>query len=173
MTGLMALLSLSLIGCNPENEADRSGSAARSTSGPVNDERIKRATVDEPGSWLTYGQSYKEQRFSTLTQITRENVQDVGLAWHKPIGGARERMQGTPLIVDGVMYATNGWSVIYALDARTGAEIWTYDPETNREYVKYSCCGGVVNRGVALYKGRVYVATFDGRLIAVDSATGE
>jgi len=139
----------------------------------VDEERIQRAAVDEPGSWLTYGQSYKEHRFSTLTQIDRDNVHEVGLAWYKDIGSSRERMQGTPLIVDGVMYATNGWSVIYALDARTGAEIWTYDPETDREYVKYSCCGGVVNRGVAVYKGRVYVATFDGRLVAVDAATGE
>ena len=173
--GLMALWALSLVGCGSrlESEADRTIAAIRSSGGPVDDERIKRATIDEPGSWLTYGQSYKEQRFSTLTQISRDNVQDVGLAWHKPIGGARERMQGTPLIVDGVLYATNGWSVIYALDARTGAQIWTYDPETDREYVKYSCCGGVVNRGVAIYKGRVYVATFDGRLVAVDAATGE
>lgn len=173
--GLIALVALSLVGCgrDPENRADRSSAAKRSPSpGSVDDERIQRAAVDEPGSWLTYGQSYKEQRFSTLTQINRDNVQDVALAWYKDIGGARERMQGTPLIVDGVLYATNGWSVVYALDAQTGAEIWTYDPETDREYVKYSCCGGVVNRGVAVYKGRVYVATFDGRLIAVDAATG-
>ena len=126
-----------------------------------------------PGSWLTYGQTYKEQRFSTLDQITRENVGDLKLAWSKPIGGRSERMQGTPLVVDGVMYATNGWGVIYALDPATGEEIWTHDPQTDRTYVKYSCCGGVANRGVAVYRGKVYVALFDGRLVAVDAATGE
>ena len=146
---------------------------ALAPAGQVDDERIMRAASDEPGSWLSYGQNYKEQRFSTLTQITRDNVGEIGLAWSRPIGGPRERMQGTPLIVDGVMYATNGWNVIYALDAETGDEIWTYDPQTDREYVKYSCCGGVVNRGVAVYKGLVYEATFDGRLIAVDATTGE
>ena len=143
------------------------------TAGQVDDERIMRAGGEEPGSWLTYGQTYKEQRFSTLDQITRDNVQDLSLAWSKPIGGPTERMQGTPLVVDGVMYATNGWGVIYALDAVTGAEIWTHDPETDRTYVKYSCCGGVANRGVAVYRGKVYAGLFDGRLVAVDAATGE
>ena len=83
---------------------------AAPTAGNVDDERIMRAAEDEPGSWLTYGQTYKEQRFSTLDQITRENVGDLKLAWSKPIGGRSERMQGTPLVVDGVMYATNGWA---------------------------------------------------------------
>ncbi len=142
-------------------------------AGRVDDERIKRAAMDEPGSWLTYGQTYKEQRFSTLTQIGRDGLQELGVAWFKAIGDGRDKMQSTPLIVDGVMYVTNGWSVIYALDAGTGAEIWTYDPKTDREYIKYACCGGAANRGVAVYKGRVYVATFDGRLISVDAATGE
>ena len=71
-----------------------------------------------------YGQTYKEQRFSTLTQINRENVRDVGLAWHKAIGGARERMQGTPLIVDGVLFATNGWSARAWATARKTEHPW-------------------------------------------------
>ncbi len=149
------------------------GDGTAPSTGNVDDERIMHAAEAEPGSWLTYGQTYREQRFSTLDQVTRDNVQDLGLAWTKAIGGPRERMQGTPLVVDGVIYATNGWGVIYALDAATGEEIWTHDPKTDRTYVKYSCCGGVANRGVAVYKGKVYAGLFDGRLVAVDAATGE
>ena len=164
------LLLLLAAACGGGNGGD---TATAPTAGNVDDERIIRAAEAEPGSWLTYGQTYKEQRFSTLDQITRDNVADLKLAWSKPIGGPSERMQGTPLVVDGVMYATNGWGVIYALDPATGEEIWTHDPQTDRTYVKYSCCGGVANRGVAVYRGKVYVALFDGRLVAVDAATGE
>jgi len=142
------------------------------SAGLVDDERIKRATVDEPGGWIAYGQSYDEQRFSSLTQINRETVSDLGLAWFKPVD-ERHRMQATPLVVDGVMYYTDPWSVVYAVDAANGEEIWTFDPKTRREFIRYSCCGGPINRGVAVYKGRVYVATFDARLLAIDAASGE
>ena len=64
------------------------------------------------------------------------------------------------------MYVTNGWSVVYALDATSGAEIWRYDPQVDRSYVRLACCGPAHNRGVAAYQGKIYVATFDGRLIA-------
>ena len=141
--------------------------------GQVSDQRIINAPQEEPGSWLTYGQTYKEQRFSMLTQINKTNIQELGLEWHKDIGGPTERMQGTPLVVDGIMYVSSGWSIVYALDAKTGNEIWRYDPQTDRQFVKLSCCGGAVNRGVAVYQGKVYVGTFDGRLIAIDATTGE
>ncbi|MEC7685450.1 MAG: PQQ-binding-like beta-propeller repeat protein, partial [Pseudomonadota bacterium] len=89
-------------------------------AGNVNDQRIIDAQRNEPGSWLTYGQTYKEQRFSELTQINRSNIAELNLAWSKPIGDYNMRMQGTPLVVDGVMYVSNGWSVIYALNATNG-----------------------------------------------------
>ena len=139
-------------------------------AGNVDDARIIAAPQTEPGSWLTYGQTYKEQRFSMLDQINRDNVSDLGLAWAKAIGGM-ERMQATPLVVDGVMYVNNGTSVVYALDAVTGEEIWTFDPEIDREYSRYAF-DLPTNRGLAVYKGRVYIATFDGRLVAIDAATG-
>ena len=160
--GLLLVLTLFLSACGPQDSDTR----------PVDDQRISQAVEEEPGNWLSYGMDYKEQRFSPLQQINRESVQRLDLAWYKALGGGSERMQGTPLVVDGVMYATNGWSVVFALDARTGEQLWTYDPKTNRESVKLSCCGGVVNRGVALYKGKVYVATYDGRLIAVNADDG-
>ena len=141
--------------------------------GWVNDQRIVDSPLSEPGSWLTYGQNYKEQRFSQLSQITPENVDELGLAWTRQIGDYNMRMQGTPLVVDGVMYVTNGWSVVYALDAATGTEIWRYDPEVDRSYMRLACCGPAHNRGVAIYEGKVYVGTFDGRLVAIDKTTGE
>ena len=79
--------------------------------------------------------------------------------------------EATPLVKDGVMYTTGAWSVVYALDARTGALLWTYDPHVAKDHSKFVCCD-VVNRGVALYKGRVYVGALDGRLIALDAKTG-
>jgi len=142
-------------------------------AGNVNDQRIIDATEAEPGNWLSYGQTYKEQRFSQLTQINNNNVDELNLAWSKPIGDYNMRMQGTPLVVDGVMYVTNGWSVIYALDATNGEEIWHYDPEVDRSYARLACCGPAHNRGVAVYEGKIFVGTFDGRLIAVDAGTGE
>ncbi len=141
-------------------------------AGAVDDDRIIAAAEAEPGSWLTYGQTYKEQRFSRLTQLTRDNIQRLGLAWTRQLGDFNMRMQGTPLVVDGVMYATNGWSVVYALDATTGTEIWRHDPEVDRSYVKLACCGPAHNRGVAVYRGKVYVATFDGRLVALNAKDG-
>ena len=97
----------------------------------------------------------------------------MGLAWTTQIGDYNMRMQGTPLVVDGVMYVSNGWSVIYALDATTGEEIWKYDPEVDRSYIRLACCGPAHNRGVAVYEGKVFVGTFDGRLIAVNAENGE
>lgn len=141
--------------------------------GDVDDARIVASPETEPGSWLTYGQTYKEQRFSRLTQITPDNIDDLGLAWTRTIGDYNMRMQGTPLVVDGVMYVTNGWSVVYALDAANGDEIWRHDPEVDRSYARLACCGPAHNRGVAVYEGKVYVGTFDGRLLAIDASTGE
>jgi len=147
--------------------------AADVPQGNVTDSRVINSPSDEPGSWLTYGQNFKEQRFSELTQINTDTIARLGLAWTTQIGDYNMRMQGTPLVVDGVMYVSNGWSVIYALDATTGEEIWKYDPEVDRSYIRLACCGPAHNRGVAVYEGKVFVGTFDGRLIAVNAENGE
>ena len=147
--------------------------AADIPQGNVTDSRVINSPSDEPGSWLTYGQNFKEQRFSELTQINTDTIARLGLAWTTQIGDYNMRMQGTPLGIDGVMYVSNGWSVIYALDATTGEEIWKYDPEVDRSYIRLACCGPAHNRGVAVYEGKVFVGTFDGRLIAVNAENGE
>ena len=140
--------------------------------GWVDEARLIAAGAAEPGSWLAHGQTYDELRFSTLTEINRDTVGVLGLAWVKNLN-IPHRLQATPLVIDGVMYFTDSWSVVYAVDAKTGEEIWWFDPETDRSSWRYACCGGPANRGVAAYKGRIYFATFDARLVAVDQATGE
>jgi len=140
--------------------------------GWVDEERLANAAEAEPGSWLAHGQDYDELRFSTLTQINRDSVSGLGVAWYKDLGN-RRRMQSTPLVIDGVMYVTDPWSIVYALDAASGEEIWSFDPQTDKRSMRYACCGSAVNRGVAAYKGRIYFATFDARLLALDQATGE
>ena len=121
--------------------------------------------------WLTYGGTYKEQRYSPLDQINDGNIGQLGISWVIETNTKRG-LEGTPLIVDGVMYATGAWNVIYALDAVTGEPLWTYDPEVPRSIAMKTCCDAV-DRGAALYRGKVISATLDGRLIAVDAETGE
>ena len=140
------------------------------TDNPVTAERIINAD-NEPGNWLSHGRTYDEQRFSPLTRINDGNAADLGLAWHFDIDTNRA-MEATPLIADGVMYVTAAWSVLYALDARTGAPKWKYDPQVPKSWSTYACCD-VPNRGAALWGDKVYVATLDGYLAAVDAATGK
>ena len=121
-------------------------------------------------NWSMYGRTNDEQRFSPLKQINDQNVQKLGLVWSHEFGTNRG-LEATPLVVNGVIYTTSEWSVVYALNARTGEILWTYDPKVPRSRARTICCD-VVNRGVALYHGTVYVGTLDGRLIALDAKSG-
>jgi quinohemoprotein ethanol dehydrogenase len=121
--------------------------------------------------WLTYGHSYSEQRYSTLKQIDTTNVSRLGLAWSVEIGNGGGPQEATPLFANGVLYGITNWSITFAVDARTGKEIWRYDPEVVRGGVRLCC--GVISRGIALYEGRVIVPIVDGRLVALDAATGK
>ena len=170
---ILSLLTI-IVGCSdtPKQNDVTDAAIVGNFPGDVDDDRIIQASDQEPGSWLSYGQDYKEQRFSHLTQINPSNIGELGLTWFKTIGDESQRMQGTPLVIDGVMYVTNGWSVVWALEASTGQEIWSYDPKVDRTYMRLACCGPAHNRGVAVYKGRVYVATFDGRLLAINANDG-
>ena len=120
--------------------------------------------------WPTYGLDYAETRFSRLSKVTDANVKDLGVMWTYNLESTRG-VEATPLVVDGIMYVTASWSIVHAIDVRTGKRLWTYDPQVSREAGYKGCCD-VVNRGVALYKGKVYVAAYDGRLVAIDAATG-
>ena len=126
--------------------------------------------------WPVNGRTTSETHFSPLAQINPSNVQGLGLAWEFDgfvVRGRTHRgVESSPLVADGVMYFSGPWSVVYALDARTGRLLWKYDPEVAGQWARTACCD-VVNRGVALWEGRVYVASLDGYLIALDAKSGK
>ena len=126
---------------------DRAGVGAAETAGGRCG--IARARGAQPGL-VVVRRDYYEQRFSPLHQINDKNVAQLGLTWQFETATQRG-LEATPLVVDGVMYATGSWSVTYAIDARTGRQLWKYDPEVHRKYDNIACCD-VVNRGAAFYK---------------------
>ena len=128
------------------------------------------AADGEPGNWLTHGRTYSEQRYSPLGAIDTQSVKRLGLAWSYDLEMNRGA-EATPLVVDGVMYVTSAWSIVHAIDAGTGARRWVYDPKVDRAVGARACCD-VVNRGVAVYDGMVFVGVIDGRLVALDAANG-
>ncbi|NOJ41848.1 PQQ-dependent dehydrogenase, methanol/ethanol family [Bradyrhizobium australiense] len=129
-----------------------------------------KANTATSNDWPTIGLDYAETRFSKLNQINADNVKKLGLVWSYPLESSRG-VEATPVVVDGIMYQTASWSVVHAIDARTGKRLWTYDPKIDRTKGYKGCCD-VVNRGVALWKGKVFVGVYDGRLIALDAVTG-
>ncbi len=143
---------------------------AQQVPAPVDDAALAKVE-SRSQDWLSYGRDYYEQRFSPLDQINDTNASTLGLAWSFETGTDRG-LEATPLVIDGVMYTTGSWSVTYAVDARTGQQLWKYDPEVHRKYDQLACCD-VVNRGAAFYKGRVYVGVLDGRLVSLDAKSGK
>src|SRR5262245_32892893 len=112
----------------------------------VSGERIA-AADKEPGSWMTHGRTYDEQRFSPLKQITADNVGQLKPAWHFDLDAAHRAQESTPIVVDGVMYLTTAWSKVVALDAATGKQLWMFDPAVPGATGFKACCD-VANRGV-------------------------
>jgi quinohemoprotein ethanol dehydrogenase len=121
-----------------------------------------------PGSWLTYGKSQSETRYSPLKQIGASNVKQLGLEWSYVVGAGGYNQEGTPLVWNNTIYGTTTWSVVYAVDARTGKQIWRWDPEVNQR-----SRGINANRGLALYNGKIFAPAIDGRLFALDAITGK
>ncbi len=164
----IAVLALACAGCQrtPE-ETDETG---RRDAAQVDVTRIINADQDA-GNWLSHGRTYAEQRFSPLDKINEQNVGQLGLAWSLDLDTHRGQ-EATPLIIDGVIYSTSAWSKVQAIDAASGKLLWQYDPKVPGEFGVKACCD-TVNRGVAAYKGRLYLGALDGRLIALDAATGK
>lgn len=138
-------------------------------SGWVDAARLANA-AREPGQWFTAGRDAGQTYYSPLAAINTNNIAQLGFAWQYRLG-LRRGAEATPIVVDGVMYTSGPWGYVYALDAKTGKLLWKYDPQVRGGYGKYACCD-VVNRGVAVWKGRVYVASLDGYLHAIDARTG-
>jgi quinohemoprotein ethanol dehydrogenase len=164
---LLLALSLLVAGCNQTAQVDDSSGAPAAN---VDAQRLLQAD-SEPGSWMSHGRTYEEQRYSPLRQVTEDNVGELGLAWSFDLS-TRRGIEATSIVVDGVMYMTSAWSIVHALDARTGEPLWSFDPQVAKEKAKHTCCD-VVNRGVAVWKGQVFLGALDGRLIALDAATGK
>lgn len=132
----------------PETQAEATGLAR------VDARRIANAD-SEPHNWIAHGRTWSEQRYSPLNEINQSNVSELGLAWYFDLDTTRGQ-QATPIVVDGVMYTTSARSKVQVLDAGSGQLKWQYDPEVPKEWDVKTCCG-VQNRGVAVWKGRVFV----------------
>jgi quinohemoprotein ethanol dehydrogenase len=146
-------------------------SACSSHSAPAQvDDAALKAAASTPEQWITIGRDQAETRFSPLRQIDASTISRLGLAWSYDPGSLRG-LEATPLVANGVMYATGDWSNVFALDARSGKQLWRWDARADRVRGNRACCD-VVNRGVALYKDKVFVGVIDGRLVALDAATG-
>ena len=186
-TSALVIISCLLVACGDRKVtvvmpgADKAASTETAPAAPpapepppaparVNAERLINADKD-PGNWMSYGRTYSEQRYSPLDQINTENVAQLGLAWSYDLGTERG-IEATSIVVDGVMYMTSAWSIVHALDARTGKKLWSFDPQVPKEKAKHTCCD-VVNRGVAVWDGQVFFGALDGRLFALDAATGK
>lgn len=160
-----ALAVLLLTACAPGDIA------VEGTFGSTVDADRLAAAGEESSTWLSYGRTYDEQRFSPLDQVNRETVGRLGLAWTYDTGRGRGH-EATPLVENGVMFFTSSFSVVYAVDAKSGEEVWVYDPDVPGAWARNACCDAV-NRGVALWQGHVFVGTLDGRLVKIDAETGE
>src|SRR5258706_2430362 len=125
------------------------------------------------GEWLSVGLNLAETRYSPLKQITTDNVSRLGLAWSYELGSSGGGQLATPLLWKGTLYGMTNWSIVFAVDARTGKERWRWDPEVNQAAVRPKVCCGVVNRRLALYQNMVIVPVIDGRLEALDAETGK
>ena len=167
-TVLGLAFTLAIGGCSssPETAAARAAAAGPAA---VNAARLTGAD-SEPGQWMSHGRTYSEQRFSPLDRINRDTVGKLGLSWFADFD-TRRGQEATPIVVDGVLYVSTAWSKVNAYDATSGKPLWTYDPQVPGEWAVNACCD-VVNRGVAVWDGKVFVGSFDGRLIALDAATG-
>jgi quinohemoprotein ethanol dehydrogenase len=166
-------VALAIAGCGKEDKAPPPATAHPSVSaspGRVDAEAIIGADSN-PGEWLSHGRTYSEERYSPLAAVNRDTVKDLGLAWSYDLGVSRG-IEATPIVHDGVLYVTSTWNIVHALDAKTGAVKWIYDPQTDRSVGASLCCDAV-NRGVAIWGDRIFTGTLDGRLIAIDAKSGE
>src|SRR5580704_17361663 len=141
--------------------------AATATVTPVSQQQLSKAAKDGM-NFLHTNANYEQTRFYPNDQINRSNVRRLHPAWIFSTE-VKESLETSPIIVNGVMYITTSFSHVYALDAKTGAEIWHYKPKLGP--VTTFCCGPN-NRGVAVYEDRVYVGTLDAKLVALDAKTG-
>ena len=167
MSAVCAGAFATILGCAPDSETS---AEIATTDGTTIDDAALIAAGERDDAWLTYGRDYAETRFSPLDQINVDTIDRLGVVWQYDTGSLRG-LEATPLIHEGVLYATTSWSNVFALDALTGEQLWRWDAQADRIRGALACCD-VVNRGVALYGNKIFVGVVDGRLVALDAATG-
>jgi alcohol dehydrogenase (cytochrome c) len=163
--GTLALATLAL-GTLVLGACARSGERTPVVSSASADSAMRSAAADS-SNWPSYGRDYTNQRYSKLAQITAANVGQLQLAWHYA-NGITSGYETSPIVIDGTMYITTPLNHVVALDAATGAKKWEY---VHQYRTTVDCCGPI-NRGVAVYGGRVFMGTVDARLLALDAKTG-
>ncbi len=147
------------------------GTIVRKAEASVVDASAERYLDSSSGSdWPGYGRSYGEQHYSPLTILNGGNIHRLGLAWWMDLGAENSATQ--PIEVNGVLYFTTGYSVVHAVEVTTGRQLWQFDPHA-ASAAKINLRWGWGSRGIAWWEGRVYTGTQDGRLIAIDAATGQ
>jgi len=146
--------------------------AAAAGLSPARVDQARMIAADRsPGEWMGPGRTYDEQRYSPLDRINDGNVGQLGLAWYADLPVDRG-VEASPLVIDGILYNIEPWNVTAAYDARTGKELWRFDPKVDRDKGRLACCD-IVTRGLAAWQGKILIATLDGRLIAIDARTGK
>jgi quinohemoprotein ethanol dehydrogenase len=166
VSALLVSWSLGAVAAPAQNTTDGTGPVVAES---IDDERLAHA-ADEPANWPTIGGTYAETRYSPLSKVNVDTIKDLKLAWYGDFD-TRRGQEATPLEIDGVVYTSTAWSKVYAYNAKTGQIIWKFDPEIAGRKAQDACCD-VVNRGLAAYRGKIYLGALDGQLIAIDMKTG-
>jgi PQQ-dependent dehydrogenase (methanol/ethanol family) len=137
----------------------------------ANDSVVK--AVSDPNGWAIAGHDYANTRFSPLKQITSENVGKLQLAYSLSLASLRSN-ESSPVVIGDTLYVTTSWGpkYVYAINAATGAKKWTYEPDMPDDVLQYACCD-VNNRGVAYADGKIFIGRLDGKLTALDAASGK
>lgn len=143
--------------------------ATTKSFGNITTERLLNAD-SEPGQWMTEGRDFGKSHYSALDQINLDNVEQLGMAWEYDMKTSRGQ-EANPIVVDGVLFTSGTTGRAYAIDALTGEELWYFDPQSDGQVNRYTCCDEV-NRGLTVWEGMVYVASLDGRMFGLDAATG-
>jgi quinohemoprotein ethanol dehydrogenase len=169
-SAVTALALVLICGCSRSPPPAAAVTADKVSYGQIDAARLA-AAERTPDDWLTAGRDVSGTYYSPLADISDKNVQRLGFAWDYHTGSQRG-LEATPVVVDGILYTSGNFGRVYALDATTGRELWTYDPQNDLQAGRYACCDAV-NRGVAVWKGRVYVGSLDGYLHAIDARTGK
>lgn len=153
----------------PTRASGSTESAAGCSLGDVDSHRLDNIKR-EPQSWLTGGRDAQQSYFSPLQSINKGNVSRLGFAWQYETD-VTTGFQATPIVVDGAMFTSGPNGTVYALDAPSGEQLWKFEPPADDRTVG-RLMYGKANRGVAVWKGKIFVASFDGYLFALDARTG-